>query len=125
MRHTTPRRVSLIWQGSGRHVIRATLALSFGERLRGLLGTESGSPTRNSLFLAPCSSIHTFGMGYALDVACVGKDGAVVWSVRGMTVGRALFRACSWAVLEREASEGWWPGRGDRLLAVVLESDEG
>lgn len=56
---------------------RVRRADSFGERLRGLLflpplGEGEG------LWIDPCRSIHTFGMGYAIDALFLDADGVAV-----------------------------------------------
>ncbi|XAH24313.1 DUF192 domain-containing protein [Xylophilus sp. GW821-FHT01B05] len=46
------------------------------ERMRGLLGRPQGS--LGALWIAPCNSIHTFAMGYAIDVAFLDAQGRVL-----------------------------------------------
>jgi uncharacterized protein len=46
-------------------------------RLRGLLGVPSLHPGEG-LLLEPCSSVHTYGMRYAIDVAFLDREGRVV-----------------------------------------------
>ncbi|MEF9385759.1 DUF192 domain-containing protein [Ralstonia solanacearum species complex bacterium KE056] len=55
---------------------RVALAQSFLQRLRGLLGHP---PLRagQALWLAQCSSIHTLGMGYPIDVVFLNRAGQV------------------------------------------------
>ena len=48
-------------------------AFSFTARVRGLFAWKH---TDKTLMLAPCRSIHTFGMKHAIDVAFVDRDGA-------------------------------------------------
>jgi uncharacterized protein len=45
-------------------------------RNRGLLG-RLNLPEGNALILAPCNSIHTFFMKFAIDVAFVDRDGTI------------------------------------------------
>lgn len=54
--------------------MRATTML---ERMRGLLGRPVLTPEQ-ALLLMPCSSVHTFGMSYALDLIYLNGD----WTVR-------------------------------------------
>jgi uncharacterized membrane protein (UPF0127 family) len=71
-------------------------------RNRGLLGRASLSPDR-ALILAPCNSIHTFFMKFAIDVAFVDRSGLIVRArqvVRPWRV-QASFRA--FAVVELAA----------------------
>lgn len=60
--------------------IRARLAGGYLERLRGLLGCpplECGE----GLLLRPCSSVHTWFMGYPLDLVFLDGDGHVLRTV--------------------------------------------
>lgn len=51
-------------------------------RLRGLLGRPPlQADAQQALWITPCSSIHTIGMRYALDVVFLDRDGVVLsWS---------------------------------------------
>ena len=59
-------------------------------RLRGLLGRKPLG-AGEGLLIEPCSSVHTFGMGYALDLVFLDRGNRVVdirenvapWKVRG------------------------------------------
>ena len=81
-------------------------------RLRGLLLT--GRDAR-PVMLEGCASVHTFGMAYPIDVAFLGHDGSCLLSVRGMRPGRILGVRGSRRVLERPATDGPWPLRGERV----------
>lgn len=84
-------------------------------RLVGLLGTrEERAP---ALVLAPCASIHTFGMGYPIDVAFVGPDGRALRACVGVPPGRVVSCRGSRWVLERPHRGGWWFEEGD-VVAV-------
>ena len=52
-------------------LLEVAVLSTWRERLRGLLGT---GPDAGPVMLALCSSVHTFGMRYSLDVAFVGDD---------------------------------------------------
>jgi uncharacterized membrane protein (UPF0127 family) len=56
---------------------RAGVADRWWLRLRGLLGRPA-LPAGEGLLLIPCTSIHTLGMGYAIDVAFLDRSGRVV-----------------------------------------------
>lgn len=45
---------------------RVSVASTFAQRARGLLGTQ---PRPELLMIAPCHSIHTFGMRYPIHIA--------------------------------------------------------
>lgn len=79
---------------------RLVLATRLTSRLRGLLM----SPESDSvLMLAPCRDIHTFGMGYAIDVAFVDEHGRIIQSCRDVLPNRRVRNAQAVAVLERFA----------------------
>jgi uncharacterized membrane protein (UPF0127 family) len=56
------------------------------ERTRGLLGRDDLDPT-HALVLARCSSVHTIGMRFPIDVIACDKDWAVI-DVRTLGPGR-------------------------------------
>jgi uncharacterized protein len=63
---------------NGRIVARALLtAFDSRSRRQGLLKRDS-LPDRSALTIAPSNAIHTFFMGFAIDVAFVSKDGRVL-----------------------------------------------
>ena len=87
--------------------LRVTLAVTFRQRLRGLLRTTAQDD--EVLLLTPCRSIHTYGMRYALDVAFVDERGVVVLSARNVVAGKKISCRQAVAVLERAAtpSRAW------------------
>lgn len=67
-----------------KHLARdARLADSFFLRLKGLLGTDY-LLAGEGLVIRPCSSIHTFGMSYPIDVIFVDADNQVLKTVSCM-----------------------------------------
>ena len=62
-------------------------AQRFFTRLRGLLGRPRLA-VDEGLLLSPCGQVHTFGMGYALDVVCLDKQGCIVKCVPGLAPNR-------------------------------------
>jgi uncharacterized protein len=62
------------------------VARSFFTRLRGLLGTSS-LDADSGLWLEPCSSIHMFGMKYAIDAVFVDRKNKVVGLVENIQPG--------------------------------------
>lgn len=55
----------------------AVLANGFLSRLRGLLGRD-GLESGGGLVIEPCTSVHMFGMRFALDVVHLDKHGKVL-----------------------------------------------
>ena len=64
----------------GKGAQRLCFAAKFRDRLMGLFSRRSSDEI---LLIAPCHSVHTFGMGYAIDVAFVGREGRVLERVVG------------------------------------------
>ncbi len=75
-------------------IARAWKADSAWERVRGLLGRPR-LRAGEALLLEPCGAVHTFGMGYALDLAFLDRDGRICKMAYGVGPGRfaASFRA--------------------------------
>ena len=65
----------------GKNLARdARLADRFFTRLRGLLGTDY-LLAGEGLVIRPCSSIHTFGMNYPIDIIFADADSRVIKTV--------------------------------------------
>jgi uncharacterized membrane protein (UPF0127 family) len=65
---------------------QAGLADGFFSRLRGLLGRDGLEPG-TGLVIEPCTSIHMWGMKFALDVVHLNKQGKVVRLLPNMRPG--------------------------------------
>lgn len=59
------------------------LAISFGKRLKGLLGRD-GLAKGEGLLLRPCPQIHTFFMRFAIDVVFLDKDNEVLYVIENL-----------------------------------------
>jgi uncharacterized membrane protein (UPF0127 family) len=70
---------------------------------------EAGS----GLLIPRCSSVHTFGMRFPLDLYFLGRDGEVVAARRGVPARRLASCGRARAVLELPATQG-----GEILAAV-------
>ncbi len=93
--------------------IPVRLALSWRARLKGLLGTRASS---EALLLAPCKSIHTFGMRYPIHVAFIDRRGVVVKSLASVKPGRMASCREAACVLELASREvGEWLRVGERI----------
>lgn len=96
---------------------RLIVATRFWDRLQGFLVPR---PLACVLLISPCSSIHTFGMKAALDVAFFDKEGVVLRSER-VVEPRSVVR-CKGAVgvLERvSADQGGWYREGEKVMLHV------
>ncbi len=56
---------------------KVEVADSFCKRLKGLIGRE-GLPANGALVIEPCSSIHTVGMKFRIDVLFLDREDRVV-----------------------------------------------
>jgi uncharacterized membrane protein (UPF0127 family) len=79
------------------------VAGTFRARLLGLAWVTD-LPDDCGLLIPGCNSIHTFGMRFALDVAFLGSDGAVLREVKGVPPRRVVRCRGASAVLERRAA---------------------
>ncbi|RYV52216.1 DUF192 domain-containing protein [Pengzhenrongella frigida] len=94
---------------------RATAA---AERRTGLLGTD---PLPGALWIERCSSVHTFGMRYALDLAFLDRAGRVLAVTTMATSRLGLPRLRARSVLEVPAGllSQWRIVPGARLSLVA------
>jgi uncharacterized protein len=75
------------------------LARRFLSRALGLLVGPALGATE-ALLIAPCSSIHTVGMAYPIDVVFLDRDARVLRVCAAVRAGRMRFRFRAHAVLE-------------------------
>jgi uncharacterized membrane protein (UPF0127 family) len=68
-------------------------------RRRGLLGRQSLSDG-HALIIAPCSSVHTFFMRFAIDAVFVSKDGTVLKTCRSVKPWRIAGTLRAFAAIE-------------------------
>ncbi len=73
------------------------------ERMRGLLGRPRLTDDE-ALLISPCSSIHTIGMSYPLDIAYLDNTGKVLKTVS--TLDTMRFSSCWPAVATLEMAAG-------------------
>jgi uncharacterized protein len=82
---------------------RAYVAISARARLLGLAWLDD-LPDDCGLLIPGCSSVHTFGMRFALDIDFLGGDGRVLRRAEAVPRRRVLRRCGAVAVLERRAA---------------------
>jgi uncharacterized membrane protein (UPF0127 family) len=93
----------------------AWLVHSLTERMRGLLGRPPLK--QGEAFLIPTQAVHTWGMGYPLDLLYLNREGRVVALVEHLPPGRfAPWRWDAQLVVEMAPGslDGLQPGLGDR-----------
>jgi uncharacterized membrane protein (UPF0127 family) len=76
---------------------------NFIERMRGLL-ISSPLKENEGLLIAPCASVHTFGMRYAIDLVFLDKQLTVVKTVKSLKPWRMAASNASNMVLELAAN---------------------
>jgi protein-S-isoprenylcysteine O-methyltransferase Ste14/uncharacterized membrane protein (UPF0127 family) len=117
-------RVQIVNRDSGSEIAAHVLvAASPLTRMRGLLGRPA-LLAGDGLLIQPCQGVHTFGMGYPIDVVHLDRDGAVLRVLRELPpwrIGPIVWR--SHAALELPAGAGDAIREGDRLaLAGATEA---
>lgn len=103
---------------------RVVFALSLLERARGLLRrSPSWLGAGGLLVLAPCRSVHTFGMRHPLDIAFIDGDGHVLKALSGMPPRRMAGCRGARIVIERFSSpyNGRWFEVGEELGIAALD----
>jgi uncharacterized membrane protein (UPF0127 family) len=70
-------------------IARIETAFSMHARMKGLLGRHA-LPEGTGLYIRPCSSSHTFGMQFTIDVVFVNSDLRVVTLRRRLSPNRML-----------------------------------
>ena len=110
----------------GRIIVeRLIVAERMFARMKGLLG-RSGLARGNAMLLRPCSSIHTFGMRFSLDLIFVDADLHVVRIVKDIRPNRMVMggRGAKSAI---EIESGWFDFRqidvGDTLVVAAVQTD--
>ena len=78
------------------------LAVDSESRRRGLLGRDHFD-AGSALIIAPCSSIHTFFMRFAIDVVFVARDGRVLKVCAAIPRRRIALRPGAFAAIELPA----------------------
>lgn len=86
----------------GRAQLRVLRAVTFPQRLRGLLGREALT-RRYGLWIEPCRAVHTFGMRAAIDLVFVDRRGLVLRTDARQAPGRVRICTDARGVLELAA----------------------
>jgi uncharacterized protein len=81
---------------------RLFVARTFWQRLRGLAGLRS-MPAGDTLLLPRCSSVHTLGMRFAIDVTFLDEHGRVLAVAEAVPPWRVVSHRGADAVLETPA----------------------
>ncbi|MFD6421618.1 DUF192 domain-containing protein [Streptomyces sp. NPDC060198] len=109
--------------GGEARVVPLRVAASYRARTRGLLGQDG---IEGALLLTPCSSVHTFRMRFAIDVAYLDRRLNVL-AVRTMKPGRlGLPRLRARHAVESQAGAmaGWGLRPGVRVTVGTTDGAE-
>lgn len=102
--------------------MRVLVARSFLQRTRGLLG-RGPLAADEALLIDPCWSVHTFGMGFAIDVVFIDARGTVLAVRETLAPWRVAHCLGAAAVLEMAPGaarrEGLAPGRSARRICAA------
>ena len=101
-----------------RETLRFDVVRGFRRKMVGLLGT--GRDAR-PVALCGCSSVHTLGMRYEIDIALVARDGHVLASRRAVPPGRMMWAPGARYALERPACGTPWPHVGSWVGIAMVE----
>jgi len=87
------------------------------ERMRGLLGRD-GLDQDEALLIEPCSSVHTLGMSFPIDLAFLDRRGQVRKTVRSLRPGRmaGCFGARSTLEMQSGSIDRLRLEKGDTLI---------
>ena len=98
-------------------------ALDSKSRRKGLLGRDTLADS-HALVLAPCGSVHTFGMRFPIDVLFVAADGCVIKIVEQLGAWRMAgsLQACIAVELSTGSVQRHDVLTGDRLSIQTRES---
>lgn len=77
-------KLGALYAGESCLLPRVWKAVGTWDRMRGLLG-RAPLQAGEGLWLEPCASVHTFGMGYPLDLAFIDGRGCVNKLVHGLS----------------------------------------
>ena len=84
---------------SNQLIEQAFKTTNFLERMRGLLLKEK-LKNNMGLIISPCSSVHTFGMSYTIDVVFLDKEFTIIKLVKSLKPWRMAASHASCIVLE-------------------------
>jgi uncharacterized membrane protein (UPF0127 family) len=100
---------------------RTYRARSLWELAAGLLGRRRLRPGE-ALWLEPCGSIHTWGMGYAIDVVFLDREGTVIRLARSLPPWRiALAPPRTRSVVELPSGAAADVIPGERLALLPIQ----
>ncbi|MDO3386261.1 DUF192 domain-containing protein [Gilvimarinus sp. SDUM040013] len=96
----------VLWQRDGSVVKSGSLhcASTYWQRARGLLGRPSPA-SGIGLKISPCSSVHTFFMGYAIDLVYLSRENIVLKVVTDLKPWRVSATRGAHSVVEYAAGE--------------------
>lgn len=103
-----------------RDEMKLVLATRWRDRVKGFLAKQ---PDQCTLLIAPCHSIHTFGMKTPLDVAFVTREGLVLASYRTVLPCHVLRCRKAYGVLERCASAQRWFSEGEEVRLWLYQRE--
>lgn len=84
-------------------IAKVSKTTNFLDRMCGLLGTQP-LQADEALLIQPCSSVHTIGMGYPIDLAFLDREWTIIKTVSALRPWRMA--SCHAASMVLETCEG-------------------
>jgi uncharacterized protein len=98
-------------------------AISFGDRIRGMIGRKFHASGFDAMVFAGCNSIHTFFMSQKIDVIFLGTENRVVGLRKNLACWLMCVR-CAKAVSTIELPAGCIDHTGTEIGHVINVSEE-
>ena len=103
--------------------LRVRRASRFFQRAKGLLFTKKYPEEFDGLFIVPCSSVHTLGMKYGIDLVFIDRGLRVIKVKRSVKPGRP-FVSCrgAYGVLELRENAAAFISIGQQIHVHYVEN---
>lgn len=98
--------------------LQLRVARTFWQRFLGVRAWDDWEARSWALWLPRCRAVHTFALGYPIDVVFVSRDRRPLRVVHSLRAGRTCMHLPAWGVLELPAGYCSESGASSALSAV-------